>query len=95
MRDILERMKRWSIWKRLVVYPLIAVVPVLGICTWIAISETVSEVRMIDGRPDDAPRVAALFLGFGVLCLYGVYLACLGIIKVIQRTAWSGGEAKR
>ena len=38
---------------------------------------------MIDGRPDDGLRMAAMFLGFGVFCLYGVYLACLGIIKVI------------
>jgi hypothetical protein len=75
--------RRWSIWKKLVVYPLILVVPVLAILAWVVIADTVGEPRMIDGRPDDAPRFAAMFLGFGVSCLYGVYLVCLGITKVI------------
>ena len=74
---------RWSIWKKLVVYPLTVVVPVLAILAWIVIAEMVGEPRMIDGRPDDAPRVAAMFLGFAVFGVYGIDLVCLGITKVI------------
>ena len=65
------------------VCPLIVVVPLLGILAWVVISDSVGEPRMIDGRPDDAPRMAAMFLGVGVFCMYAVYLVCLGIVKVI------------
>jgi len=74
--------KRWSIWKKLAIYPGCLALVALLLCAWIVISDTISP-RILDGRPDDSPRMAALFLAGLVIILYGIYIICLEAIHAI------------
>jgi hypothetical protein len=48
--------------KKILLPPLIPLALLLILCAWVFFSETTGEVRMIDGRPDNAPTRAALIL---------------------------------
>ena len=74
-------MGRWSIWKKLAVFPSIVVVALLSVCAWVIIDETLSAPRFIDGHADDAPRNASAILGSLVFVLYCAYLAVLGVLR--------------
>jgi hypothetical protein len=56
-----EKRKRWSRRKKLAVYPGYVAGALLLFFMWIVIGDTISPPRIIDGRADDAPRMAALF----------------------------------
>jgi hypothetical protein len=79
---MIQKVRHWSIWKKLTVFPLIPVLLIELFCAWAFITETILPVRLIDGRPDDAPRMAALFLSFLAFVAYIAWLIGLGVIRV-------------
>jgi hypothetical protein len=81
LRGAIMKIKEWCIWKKLVVFPLIPLLFMIALCGRIIISETISEPRIINGQPDDAPRMAASSLLMLMLSVYAGYLICVGIIR--------------
>jgi hypothetical protein len=49
-------------FKRFFVPPLLPVLFLMLLALWVVIDETKSSPRIFDGRPDNAPRAAAMFL---------------------------------
>ena len=74
---------KWSIWKKLLMFPLFLVVGLEVLFVWAIIDETNSTPRIINGQADDAPRYAALVLGFVVAVLYLAYAALIGFIRLV------------
>jgi hypothetical protein len=66
--------------KRFLIPPLIPVVLVALISIWVVFDETQSLPRMIDGRPDNAPRNAAAIL----LLLTPMFYLLFGILNSID-----------
>lgn len=66
------------------IFPLFLVLLVEALCVWIVFDETVSEPRIINSQADDAPRFAAVILGFIVPVLYLGYVMLILFIKFIK-----------
>ena len=74
---------RWSIWKKLLMFPLYLVVGLEALFVWVIIDETHAPPRIINGQADDAPRFAAFILAFVVAVLYLVYAALIALIRFL------------
>ena len=75
--------KRWSIWKKLVVLPLLPIGLLVSLCVYVFVDEVTSPPRFIDGRIDTAPMRAAPILIFFIFVAYGCYLILLALIRLI------------
>jgi len=82
---VAENIKRWSLWKKLAIYPGYLALAVLFVCAWIVVDDTISPARIINDRADDSPRMAAMFLGALAFTAYAVYLICLFFIHALVR----------
>ena len=55
--------------------PLIGPGIVFLFCVWVIVSDTIGPVRRFDGQPDDAPRMAAVFIAGATPFLFFLVLA--------------------
>ncbi len=76
--------KKWSIWRHLLIWPLLSALALDALMLWVVIDET-QHTRMLDGRPDDAPRMAALFIGFAITVAYLGYATIVALIRAAIR----------
>ena len=77
----------WSVWKKLLIYPLFFVLAAQALFIGIIVDDALSPPRTIDGNPDDAPRMACLILGTIIGVLYLGYAALLGMIRLFTPAA--------
>lgn len=68
------RFNRWLLG------PLFVLIPIWICLAWMIYDETANP-RLLDGRVDDAPRVASLLLGLFTVMLYSTWLAAVWLFR--------------
>jgi len=80
--------------KKLLFPPFLPVALLLLLCAWVFISEATGAVRMIDGRPDNAPARASVILAMLSPLVY-IFFAAINLIdatldRLSVRASWIG-----
>lgn len=78
---------------RLLLPPLVPVLVLLLFCGWVVYTETNGGMGTIDGRPDNAPRRAALMIAMFCPVLYvilGIFNAIDALLEKWRPHSWMG-----
>jgi hypothetical protein len=83
--------------KKLLLPPILPVALLLLLCAWVFYSEAIGEVRMIDGRPDNAPARASVFLAMLSPLIY-IFFAIFNVAdsffdRLSVKASWIGTSA--
>ena len=79
--------------RKLLIPPLLPVGLLLLLCAWIFVSEATGEVRMIDGRPDNAPVRAAVILAMispAIYLIFAIFNLIDATLDRLDAKAWLG-----
>jgi hypothetical protein len=84
-------------FKKLLLPPFLPVGFLWVLCGWVFVSEVTGDVRLIDGRPDNAPVRAAVILAMVSPLFYLVFALCNGVDWALDRlgakVSWLGTAA--